>query len=144
MVKLLIEQEIDVNTIDQAGNSALHYAAANGKKDIGKQLLENNADVSLTNKAEQQAIGYSNLLLSIGAKCESNGQSALFYAARHHSKNIIETLLLKGANPSFVSVDDNSLFSELINKDIKISTLHFVLTLLTIIELLGLHYQTHR
>ena len=46
---------------DESGNSALHYAAANGKKDMVKLLLENNADASIVNAKEQKAIDYSNI-----------------------------------------------------------------------------------
>lgn len=46
---------------DESGNTALHYAAANGKKDVLKYLLENHADPQLVNVKEQKAIDYSNI-----------------------------------------------------------------------------------
>lgn len=36
MVKLLLENDAKINIQDESGNTALHYASANGKKDIVK------------------------------------------------------------------------------------------------------------
>ena len=39
----------------------MHYAAANGKKDAVKYLLEQGADATIVNVKEQKAIDYSNI-----------------------------------------------------------------------------------
>jgi uncharacterized protein len=60
-VKLLIEKGTNINAEDEGGNTALHFAAANGKKDIAKFLLENGAKSDVTNSKEQKPIDYSNI-----------------------------------------------------------------------------------
>ena len=76
MVKFLLEKGINVNTEDEGGNTALHFASLNGKKDIVKILLENKANPNATNNKSQKPIEYSNskgfneiteLLLSFGS-----------------------------------------------------------------------------
>jgi ankyrin repeat protein len=61
MIKLLIERGASINIQDESGNTALHYAAANGKKDAVKFLLDKGADPSIVNIKEQKAIDYSNI-----------------------------------------------------------------------------------
>jgi len=61
MVKLLVERGADINIQDESGNTPLHYAAVNGKKDVVRFLLDNKADAGIVNVKEQKAIDYSNI-----------------------------------------------------------------------------------
>jgi uncharacterized protein len=61
MVKLLISKGATVDGQDESGNTPLHFAAALGKKDIVKFLLDSKADTTLVNAKEQKAIDYSNV-----------------------------------------------------------------------------------
>ena len=60
MIKLLLDEGADIDALDAAGNSALHYGAVKGKKDIVKELIKRDTNVLIFNKAEQQALDYSN------------------------------------------------------------------------------------
>ena len=49
-MKTLIEQGADINATDQAGETALYYAANNGHRDVIEFLLGKGADLSSINK----------------------------------------------------------------------------------------------
>mmetsp|Transcript_15409 Transcript_15409/g.11217 ORF Transcript_15409/g.11217 Transcript_15409/m.11217 type:complete len:126 (-) Transcript_15409:178-555(-) len=49
IVKVLLENGADPNVINEAGNTALHWAALNGKEDVVKLLLQYKADPNLKN-----------------------------------------------------------------------------------------------
>jgi ankyrin repeat protein len=53
-VKTLIENGCNINQQKETdGNTALHYAAAQSKVEICQLLIENGADVSITNKVNK-------------------------------------------------------------------------------------------
>ncbi len=80
---LLAKSEgIDINAVDEDGNTALMLAAFFAKKDIVRALLDAGADVNVKNK---------------------KGNTALIIAAWHGRVNMVEALLAKGAD---VSVKD--------------------------------------
>ncbi|WP_409456322.1 ankyrin repeat domain-containing protein [Sphingobacterium sp.] len=77
MVKLLLDNSAAIDKQDASGNTALHYAASYGKKDIVRYLLTNGATTDIANVLEQKPIDYSNikgyneitaLLIDFGAK----------------------------------------------------------------------------
>lgn len=52
IVKLLIEKfNININLQNSSGNTALHWAAVNGLKEIVAYLISKKADVLITNKS---------------------------------------------------------------------------------------------
>jgi ankyrin repeat protein len=57
----LLYKGANINVQDESGNTPLHYAAANGKKDMVALLLENQADPTTVNTKEQKAIDYANI-----------------------------------------------------------------------------------
>ncbi|MNT64011.1 Ankyrin repeat protein [compost metagenome] len=77
LVKQLLDRGASMNKQDASGNTALHYAAAYGKKDVLRYLLSNGALTDVSNVLEQKPIDYSNmqgfneitaLLIDFGAK----------------------------------------------------------------------------
>lgn len=55
LAKLFCSTEI-INALDISGNTPLHMAALDGRNDVLKFLLENNADAKLLNKNKQTAL----------------------------------------------------------------------------------------
>ena len=62
---LVINKEIDINEIDDFGNTPLIYAIYKKKNDIAKLLIKNNANTEIKNKHGQNALFYSILTDSI-------------------------------------------------------------------------------
>lgn len=60
MVELLLKNGANVNIQDESENTALHYAASNGKKDFVALLIKHGADINLTNVREQKPLDYAN------------------------------------------------------------------------------------
>ena len=69
--------EVDVNTQDKYGETALHLAAANGHLNIVNTLLDNGSDINAQNK---------------------HGETALHLAAANGHLNIVNTLLDNGSD----------------------------------------------
>jgi ankyrin repeat protein len=91
-IKILIEQiqtefniEIDVDMVDESGQTALILAAGNGYQDIVKYLLQNGADA---NKADR----YDTPLISVAQNFNMDKDDQL---------NIVEQLITAGANVNF-------------------------------------------
>ena len=56
MVKTLIQAKCDLNVKNNKGNSSLHQAAKNGRRDVVISLLENGADPHIQNNVGKKAI----------------------------------------------------------------------------------------
>src|SRR5690606_13481644 len=54
LVKQLLDAGASIDKEDAAGNTALHYAAAYGKKDVVRFLLSHGAQTDVTNVLEQK------------------------------------------------------------------------------------------
>jgi ankyrin repeat protein len=82
-VKFLVEElKVDVNAVDDSGNTALHHAAARGDNEMIKYLVSQGADVRKVNRAGLTTVDMANgpvqrtqpypdtiaLLESLGAK----------------------------------------------------------------------------
>jgi len=76
-VKVLLENNADINARDDYGWTALMWAAYNGYTEIVNLLLENNADVNAQNVW---------------------GNTALIWAARKGHTPVVKSLLEKGAD----------------------------------------------
>ena len=80
IVKLLVDQHIDLNAVDhEDGNAPLHIAASRGLTAIAQYLVENGADLHLTNysnetplatatAAGRRGAAAAELLTKLGAK----------------------------------------------------------------------------
>ncbi|MDA3885346.1 MAG: ankyrin repeat domain-containing protein [Candidatus Delongbacteria bacterium] len=111
VVKLLIKYKAPVNIQDEEGITPLILAIRNGSEEIVKVLLKNGADVNLKENVLGQtplhiaaSKGYQDiveLLLENGSEVNSGdnqGQNALYLATFHKNKNVVKSLLQKGAD----------------------------------------------
>lgn len=110
VVKVLIEHpQVDVNAINQAGETPLMLAALRGRLPWVQALVQRGA---LINEAGFTALHYAcsgpdngvtRWLIERGAELDArspNGSTPLMMAAGYGSPDSIEVLLLAGANPS--------------------------------------------
>jgi ankyrin repeat protein len=100
----------DINAVDTDKNTALHYAARKGKKEIVELLINQGAQINLQNKDGYTALilasylGFEEiveLLVGVGAEVELKSyqeRTALFCAARKGYKEIVELLIKEGAD----------------------------------------------
>ncbi len=105
---LLDRPDIDINALNQAGESALMMAALKGNLPAVQRLLERGAKV---NQPGWTALHYAatgpdskivELLLERGAEVDApspNGTTALMMAAQYGSEASVELLLKRGADP---------------------------------------------
>lgn len=121
MVRLLIEnEEVNLNTEDDYGYTALCYAALKGHMDIVDLLTENGANVNATNSggsALVQAVFFGHLkiakrLIEYGAdvNVDIHGKSLLRYARKKGYDDLVELLIVNGAVPDtkFVRKQDKT------------------------------------
>ena len=80
MVRLLLNQGVDINHRNEHGNTPLHHAAEEGNEALIHLLLEQGADVHAVN---------------------NSGETVLWKAAHNHKMALIPLLLQAGAEPSF-------------------------------------------
>ncbi|MBN2018412.1 MAG: ankyrin repeat domain-containing protein [Candidatus Cloacimonetes bacterium] len=84
IMKYLISQGADINTIDREGSNLLHNAAANGHLEVVQYLLDQGFDIN----AE-----------------DANGNTALLFASSHNNFDLIKFLLDKGADLEAESIN---------------------------------------
>lgn len=114
--KRLLEEDvdhlIDINRQDDEGNTALNFASHNGFAEIANLLIENGADLNMSNKKNTlfplaAAIYFerrdiAKMLISaegINVNAQlARGTSALHLACQKGYKDIVELLLANGAN----------------------------------------------
>ena len=115
-IKEFIKQ-INVNTQDNSGQTALILASIEGYKDIVKILLQKEANVNIQDHYGQTALilasieGYKDIVKILLQK-EANvniqdhyGQTALIYASQYGHKDIVKLLIQAGAD---VNIQDNN------------------------------------
>lgn len=80
-IKLLMNYEADINTIEKGGSTAIIEACSKGNIEIVKFLIKNGAKINQKDK---------------------NGKTALFYATILGYKKIVEHLIKSGANINYI------------------------------------------
>ena len=83
LIKLIVEKA-DINARDGLGNSPLHLALTKKKDDIFKLLLEKNADVNVSGRAN----------------AKTNDQTVLYVAVARDDEELVRQLLERGADPN--------------------------------------------
>ncbi|PGH05438.1 hypothetical protein GX51_02962 [Blastomyces parvus] len=77
VLQVFLEKQIEIDTQDSYGATALHVAAKHGHRDVVQYLLRNGAAINAQNQS---------------------GETALLWAARNGHKEIAELLLMGGAD----------------------------------------------
>lgn len=105
-----IRQKTSVNGGDKAGNTPLHYAAANNRKNIGELLLANGSDIFITNKQGESPLkialtkqdGRERWMItgSTVTAVGGNGDTPLHYAASWGMSSVIPYIISQGGNPN--------------------------------------------
>ena len=114
--RLLQEEDINVNTVDKQGSTALHEACEYGSNKIVKLLCNKGAKISTADRDGVTPLhvacreGHSEVvksLLLFGhvqkdeliSAADSQGSAAIHYAVESGVQSIVEALLLNGADP---------------------------------------------
>ncbi|MFC1884615.1 ankyrin repeat domain-containing protein [Thermodesulfobacteriota bacterium] len=110
-IEYLIRHDLDLNSRDQYGMTALHLLAMKGETHLVKLLIENGADPNSKNgigmtplfmAAENGNEELSILLISNGARINETddaGRVPLHIAAQFGNNNIIKLFIANGADP---------------------------------------------
>jgi uncharacterized protein len=108
LVELLVKYKANLNTRDEAGAGAFHYAAARGHTDVVEMLVELGAKINIENRqgmtplmvaAADGKIEIVQILLNSKADATRNdftGRSALMWAERNGRRNVIRLLRQAG------------------------------------------------
>ncbi len=114
-VKVLLSKNVNVNSQDKDGWTALMAASSNGHTKIVNILLNTGADVNRGNNFGATALmiatleGHTNIVISLinkGAdvnKLDKNGQTALMGAVGEGHQKIVEILVVNNANINIYS-----------------------------------------
>ncbi|MEP6490182.1 ankyrin repeat domain-containing protein [Microcoleus vaginatus GB2-A3] len=107
---------LDINAMDQSGNTPLHLAVDRGSQDIAELLIANGARVNVRNENGQTplyraiAIGHNEiaaLLINNGTdvnNIDGSGTTPLHKAAHYGTVKILKLLIAKGAE---INIHDN-------------------------------------
>ncbi|MEG4804154.1 ankyrin repeat domain-containing protein [Microcoleus sp. ARI1-B5] len=107
---------LDINAMDQSGNTPLHLAVDRGSQDIAELLIANGARVNVRNENGQTplyraiAIGHNEiaaLLINNGTdvnNIDGSGTTPLHKAAHYGTVKILKLLIAKGAE---INIQDN-------------------------------------
>lgn len=108
IVKILVEEHVDINTKDDVGYTSLSYAALKGHTEVVDLLIEYGADVNSKNNwggtALVQAVFFGHvdiakILIDNGANTNVtiNGDSLVVYAAENGYDDLVEHLVNNNA-----------------------------------------------
>ncbi|MFA5075051.1 MAG: ankyrin repeat domain-containing protein [Candidatus Babeliales bacterium] len=131
LLKMLLLHGVDINTVDNEGETALHWAAAKGKFNIASFLVQNGANTAIQDLAgytpliraiSKNKISLANFLLDfcdaacINIKNEVE-DTALLWAIVKNAVDLTEKLLKKGAKIDIYNVFANSPKSNALRKN---------------------------
>ena len=112
LVRILLEDGVDVNAVQSDGATALHWASYYGNADLASLLMAAGADHSLANRngstamwlaANHGNVAVINILLDGGADANESlplGRRPLMLAARSGNVEAVKLLLDHGADPN--------------------------------------------
>ena len=107
IAKMLIERGADANAVNERGESALWWAALNGRADVVEVLLQAGADVNKADKKGDAPLSVApsatiaTMLIERGASLNvvnQSGESALWLAAKTCRVEVVEALVRAGAD----------------------------------------------
>lgn len=118
-VRVLLNQGVDVNTVDDDGDSALYYALSNGNFQILELLLGHGADPNLAGSSGRPLLiaadqGWAEIVATLiyhGVPLDlrsSSGMTATMLAAGGGHNDVVHTLQRHGANLNAVDDDGDS------------------------------------
>ena len=107
VVRLLLKKRADLRARDDNGLTALHHAIRNGHKKAVKLLLESGAKVDATALDRGSNVHFDKWYVANGSNRAvlEGGMAALQWAVRQDYQEIVEQLLVKGADVDAVPVD---------------------------------------
>lgn len=118
VVRIFLEFGLNVNYRQADGNTALHEAAEKGHLDIVQYLIENGADIHIINSKGEKPIhiaaqyGNKDILECLILKDTNidevnniNGWTALHYAIQNLHLDIVQYLVINGANVKVMAKD---------------------------------------
>lgn len=114
MIDFLISHGLQVNDIDEHGNTPLHYAALDGRKETITALLNHHADCKIQNKWGQTplqlAITPATAMLLTDLEPDSLDTSLhdvnIYDAAKTGKEEVIQSLLSAGVDPNLLNHED--------------------------------------
>lgn len=141
LVKMSLENDISIDTKDKEGNTALHYAAFYDNEEMASFLIKSGASLNAMNQDGQAPMhvaasrGYRLVLELFIEKCGIDFESqvketSLFYSVRNHLYDVTKILLARGANPNFVSGQDETVLQIINSLDIDDNTKKLFIKLL--------------
>jgi len=129
-VKFLIDKKIDINNVDNFGNTPLIYAAINGDFKVAKLLIENGASLNIENKKNKTALIYAvdnasyeleQMLLKNNIdinKFDISGNNAIMYAIKNQDKDIVQDLIKHKIELNYKNCDGFSpLYQSIVQND---------------------------
>lgn len=111
--ELLLRYGCPIDAQNNAGQTALQMAVKNGMNDVVNLLLNNNADIFVLDKNNENAIItaiYENpsvltdMSQKYGKACDGAGNSLMHYAAVYAEANVIDVLARYGASKNMVNI----------------------------------------
>ncbi|KAJ7554440.1 hypothetical protein O6H91_06G140500 [Diphasiastrum complanatum] len=135
-VREVLERDVDVNSLDELGNTAMHIAISKRRPEMVQLLMEFGCNLERANKSgytalhEAAMVGdalVTELLLNRGASIDArtpSGHTAIHHAVGRGHLEVVRILLEKGADINATSKDGKSaLYIAAVNGDRKVMKL---------------------
>ena len=132
VVRILVEKGVDINSVDNYGNTALYFAVLKGDKEIAKLLLDRGAKIDALDKYGRTILHYAvsignnemcRLLMQDGANVnirDKDGNTALDLAIVNSNTDLINLLQQNGGkstkNSNLLSREQVIAFLKEVNK----------------------------